>query len=176
MPYRFIRFFSHFLFFAFTLAKKTNYSYLFFFQKFHNFYFFHFLSFFLHFFGPLNILKCCAIFQDISCIQRKDKSRLNVSKPFRKVSKLCLVFNKLQGNVYTLKTLPPNHCHGKTDSKTVFKSSNRDTMKKNKKEFIVNPLLHSVPKWSDTLLRSCSICCKIFKVCLAILGHYVFKC
>ena len=26
----------------------------------------------------------------------------------------------------------------------------------------LNPLMHNVPKWSDTLQRSCSICCKIW--------------
>ena len=39
----------------------------------------------------------------------------------------------------------------------------------------INPLIHNVPKWSDTHLKSCSICCKIFKVCLTILGHYALK-
>ena len=34
-----------------------------------------------------------------------------------------------------------------------------------------NPLLRSAVKWSDTLLKSCSICCKIFKVRLTILQH-----
>ena len=38
-----------------------------------------------------------------------------------------------------------------------------------------NPLMHNVPKWSDTLLKSCSIYCKIFKVCLTILGQYALK-
>ena len=33
----------------------------------------------------------------------------------------------------------------------------------------------NVPKWSDTLYKSCSIYCKTFKVCLAIFGRYVFK-
>ena len=32
-----------------------------------------------------------------------------------------------------------------------------------------NPLTHNVSKWSD------SKCCKIFKVCLIILGHYTLK-
>ena len=26
-----------------------------------------------------------------------------------------------------------------------------------------SPLMHNYPKWSDTLSKSCSICCKIFK-------------
>ena len=39
----------------------------------------------------------------------------------------------------------------------------------------VNPLMHNVPKWSDTLHKSCSKCCKIFKVCLTILVHYALK-
>ena len=38
-----------------------------------------------------------------------------------------------------------------------------------------NPLMHNVPKRSDALLKSCSICCKILKVCLNILGHYALK-
>ena len=38
-----------------------------------------------------------------------------------------------------------------------------------------NPLMLNVPKWYDTLLKSCSICCKIFKVSLTILGHYALK-
>ena len=32
-----------------------------------------------------------------------------------------------------------------------------------------NPLMHNAPNWSDTLWKFCSICCKIFKVCLTIL-------
>ena len=42
-------------------------------------------------------------------------------------------------------------------------------------QYIFNPLMHNVPKWSDTLYKSCSIFCKIFKVCLTILGHYALK-
>ena len=38
-----------------------------------------------------------------------------------------------------------------------------------------NSLMHNVPKWSDILLKSYSKCCKIFKVCLAILRHYALK-
>ena len=38
-----------------------------------------------------------------------------------------------------------------------------------------NYLLCNVVKWSDTLQKSCSKCCKIFKVCLAILRHYEVK-
>ena len=53
------------------------------------------------------------------------------------------------------------------------------TFEKYKKDFqhpqCFNPLMHNVPKWSDRLLKSCSICCKIFKVCLTILGHYALK-
>ena len=37
----------------------------------------------------------------------------------------------------------------------------------------VKSLMLNVPKWSDTLQKSCSKCCKIFKVCLTILGHYI---
>ena len=40
---------------------------------------------------------------------------------------------------------------------------------------IVNPLMHNVPKWPDTLQKSCSKCFKIFKVCLTILEHYALK-
>ena len=39
----------------------------------------------------------------------------------------------------------------------------------------INPLMHNVPKWSDTLEKSCGKCCKIFKVCLTILGHYALN-
>ena len=35
--------------------------------------------------------------------------------------------------------------------------------------------MHNIPKWSDTLLKSYCICCKIFKVCQTILGHYALK-
>ena len=35
-----------------------------------------------------------------------------------------------------------------------------------------NTLMHNVPKRSDTLKKSCSICCKIFNACLTILGRY----
>ena len=41
------------------------------------------------------------------------------------------------------------------------------------------PLMHNAPKWSKTLLKSynkcCSKCCRILKVCLAILGSYALK-
>ena len=40
---------------------------------------------------------------------------------------------------------------------------------------LFNPFMHNVPKWSDALLKSCSICCKIFKMCLTILGQYALK-
>ena len=40
---------------------------------------------------------------------------------------------------------------------------------------VFNPLMHNVPKWSDTLLKSCSICCKILKVCLTILWQCEVK-
>ena len=39
----------------------------------------------------------------------------------------------------------------------------------------INPLLRSIVKWSDTLQKSYSICCKIFKVCLTILRHCEVK-
>ena len=35
--------------------------------------------------------------------------------------------------------------------------------------------MHNVTKWSDTLWKSCSICCKIFKMCLIILRHYALR-
>ena len=35
--------------------------------------------------------------------------------------------------------------------------------------------MHDLPNWSDTLKKSCSKCCNIFKVCLTILGHYALK-
>ena len=39
----------------------------------------------------------------------------------------------------------------------------------------INPLMHNVPKWSDTLKKTCGKCCKIFKVCLTILGRYALN-
>ena len=41
--------------------------------------------------------------------------------------------------------------------------------------FVVDPLIHNVQKGSDTLEKSCSICCKISKVYMTILGHYALK-
>ena len=38
-----------------------------------------------------------------------------------------------------------------------------------------NPLLGNVAKWSDTLKKSCSKYCKIFKVCLTILQYCQVK-
>ena len=29
-------------------------------------------------------------------------------------------------------------------------------------------LMHNIPKWADTFKKSCSICCKVFKVCVTI--------
>ena len=43
------------------------------------------------------------------------------------------------------------------------------------KLFDFNPLMRNAPKWSDTFLKSYSKCCRIFKVCLTILGHYALK-
>ena len=40
---------------------------------------------------------------------------------------------------------------------------------------IINHLLRNVLKWSDTLKKSCSKCCKILKVCLTILRHCEVK-
>lgn len=36
----------------------------------------------------------------------------------------------------------------------------------------LNPLVHNVPRWLDTLYKSCRICCKIIKICLTILLRY----
>lgn len=38
-----------------------------------------------------------------------------------------------------------------------------------------NLFLYNVPKWPNTLLKSCSKCGNIFKVCLTILGRYEWK-
>ena len=40
---------------------------------------------------------------------------------------------------------------------------------------MINPLMHNVLKWSDTLQKSCSKIYKVFKVCLTTLGHYALK-
>ena len=42
-------------------------------------------------------------------------------------------------------------------------------------KLVVNSLMHSVPEWSDILSKSCSICCKIFNVCLIIFGTLCIK-
>ena len=40
----------------------------------------------------------------------------------------------------------------------------------------VNPLIHNTPNWwSDMFWKSCSICYKVFKVCLTIFGMLRFK-
>ena len=39
----------------------------------------------------------------------------------------------------------------------------------------LNPFMHNVPKWSDTLQKSYTKCSKIFKVCLTIFGRCVLK-
>ena len=39
----------------------------------------------------------------------------------------------------------------------------------------IKPLLRNVVKWLDTLEKSCSKWCKIFKVCLTILRHCKVK-
>ena len=44
-----------------------------------------------------------------------------------------------------------------------------------KKSDLFNPLMHNVPKWSNTLEKSCCKCSKIFQVCLTILGQYALK-
>ena len=46
-----------------------------------------------------------------------------------------------------------------------------------KRDFVsqFNPLLRDVVKWSETLLKFCSICRKIFKVCVTILRHWEVK-
>ena len=38
-----------------------------------------------------------------------------------------------------------------------------------------NSLTRNCPKWSDTIWRSYSKCCKIFKVCLTVLGSYALR-
>ena len=35
--------------------------------------------------------------------------------------------------------------------------------------------MHKIPKWQDTLWKSCDQCCKILKVCVTILGHNALK-
>ena len=40
---------------------------------------------------------------------------------------------------------------------------------------IVNPLMHNVPKWSDTFLKFRSKRCNFLKVCLTILRRYALK-
>ena len=35
--------------------------------------------------------------------------------------------------------------------------------------------MYNIPEWSDTLEKSCSICCKIFNVCLTILEGHALK-
>ena len=39
----------------------------------------------------------------------------------------------------------------------------------------VNTLMYNVLKWSDKLEKSCPKCCKIFKVCMTMLGYYALK-
>ena len=39
----------------------------------------------------------------------------------------------------------------------------------------INPLMHNILKWSDARWKSCSICCKILKVCLTIFGYCTWK-
>ena len=41
-----------------------------------------------------------------------------------------------------------------------------------KKAEELNLLMHKVPKRPDTLKKACSKYCKVFKVCLAIFGHF----
>ena len=40
---------------------------------------------------------------------------------------------------------------------------------------ILNLLMRNIPKWSDTIQKSCSNSFKIFKMCLTILKYYAFK-
>ena len=44
-----------------------------------------------------------------------------------------------------------------------------------KKIVKVNPILHNVLKWLDTLQKFCSICSKSFKACLTIMYYWVNK-
>ena len=44
-----------------------------------------------------------------------------------------------------------------------------------RKKKACNPFIDNVPKRSNTLWKSCNIPCKIFKVCLTILGRYALK-
>ena len=39
----------------------------------------------------------------------------------------------------------------------------------------INPLMHDVPKWSNSHQKSSSICYKIFKACLTIFGALCIK-
>ena len=39
----------------------------------------------------------------------------------------------------------------------------------------VEQLMHNLPKWPDTLQKSCSMCRKIFIVCLTISEHHPLK-
>ena len=57
----------------------------------------------------------------------------------------------------------------------MFTSFYHDIKKSERYDDCLNPLMHNVPKWSDTLQKSCSKCCKIFKVRLTILEHYALK-
>ena len=41
--------------------------------------------------------------------------------------------------------------------------SRKDIFKKQLLFIVFNPLMHNVPKWSDTLYKSFSICTKIFE-------------
>ena len=66
----------------------------------------------------------------------------------------------------------------KSTEETLFLMQRSDVFTKLPNVFdgkIVNPLMHNVPKWSDTLQKSWSKCFKIFKVCLTILEHYALK-
>ena len=39
----------------------------------------------------------------------------------------------------------------------------------------IDPLMHNIRKWADTLWNYCNKCCKIFQVCMAILKHYAWR-
>ena len=45
----------------------------------------------------------------------------------------------------------------------------------NIEEMFLNTSVHNVPKWLNTLQKSCNKCCKIFKVYLTILGSCTLK-
>ena len=49
----------------------------------------------------------------------------------------------------------------------------RNTTQLSMQTKLFNPLMHNVPKWSETLSKSWSKCFKIFNVCLTSFGRYI---